>query len=70
MFHPPLPLPPSPPPPLTQSTLVDLVDQFRQWLLQFDTFWEEMEEVDARTWLLEPENPSRACTHRRIVIGT
>lgn len=29
-----------------------------------------MDEIDGRTWVLEPENPTRSATTRRIAIGT
>lgn len=32
-------------------------------------FWDEMDLVDAATWVLEPENPTRDSAFRRIAIG-
>ena len=51
-------------------SLLGLIQQFERWLLQFDVFWQVMEEVDGECWVLEPERPTRACTSRRVVIGT
>lgn len=32
-------------------------------------FWDAMDEIDEKTWVLEPENPTRSATMRRIAIG-
>lgn len=32
-------------------------------------FWDAMDEIDGKTWVLEPENPTRSATTRRIAIG-
>lgn len=29
-----------------------------------------MDEIDGKMWVLEPENPARCATSRRIAIGT
>lgn len=52
------------------SSLPDLLRQFTVWLNRFSLFWDVMDEVDSRAWVLEPAQPTRACTHRRVVIGT
>lgn len=28
-----------------------------------------LDEIDSNTWVLEPEQPSRSCTSRRIALG-
>ncbi len=43
--------------------------QFEQWLRQFEALWDVLDEVDSKCWVLEPENPTRVCTYRRVVIG-
>ncbi|XP_064403065.1 E3 ubiquitin-protein ligase FANCL-like [Halichondria panicea] len=50
--------------------LCGLVSQFSSWLDTLGPFWSCMEELDAQTCILEPEHPSRAHTHRRILIDT
>jgi E3 ubiquitin-protein ligase FANCL len=35
----------------------------------YQDFWETMDELDSRCWVLEPENPSRRDTYRKISIG-
>lgn len=52
------------------ASLPDLLRQFTVWLNRFSLFWDVMDEVDSRAWVLEPAQPTRACTHRRVVIGT
>ena len=52
-----------------QSTLEQLHSQFLLLLDSLAEFWEVLDEIDRRTWVLEPERPSRADTVRRIAIG-
>uniref|UniRef100_A0A8C5EZZ8 E3 ubiquitin-protein ligase FANCL n=1 Tax=Gouania willdenowi TaxID=441366 RepID=A0A8C5EZZ8_GOUWI len=52
-----------------QSTLVQLHSQFLQVLDSLTEFWDILDEIDNKTWILEPEKPSRADTMRRIAIG-
>lgn len=33
------------------------------------TFWDVMDEIDEKTWVLEPEKPTRSATARRIAVG-
>jgi hypothetical protein len=33
------------------------------------TFWDVMDEIDEKTWVLEPEKPMRSATARRIALG-
>ncbi|CAL8255205.1 unnamed protein product [Lota lota] len=53
-----------------QSTLEQLHSQFILVLDSLAEFWEVLDEIDRRTWVLEPERPSRADTMRRIAIGS
>lgn len=32
-------------------------------------FWNALDEIDEKTWVLEPENPTRSATMRRIAVG-
>ena len=52
-----------------QGALVSLLSQFKAWLCQFQRFWLTMELVDSSLWVLEPLQPTKAATSRRIVLG-
>ncbi|XP_035518844.1 E3 ubiquitin-protein ligase FANCL [Morone saxatilis] len=52
-----------------QSTLDQLHSQFLLLLESLTEFWDVLDEIDSRTWILEPEKPSRSDTTRRIAIG-
>ena len=54
---------------IRQGALVSLLSQFKAWLCQFQRFWLTMELVDSSLWVLEPLQPTRAATSRRIVLG-
>uniref|UniRef100_UPI003AAF74E4 E3 ubiquitin-protein ligase FANCL isoform X2 n=1 Tax=Centroberyx gerrardi TaxID=166262 RepID=UPI003AAF74E4 len=53
-----------------QSTLDQLHGQFLLVLESVAEFWAVLDEIDSKTWILEPEKPSRADTMRRIAIGS
>ncbi|XP_061084573.1 E3 ubiquitin-protein ligase FANCL isoform X2 [Conger conger] len=52
-----------------QSTLLNIHAQFLSALEALQEFWAMLDEIDERTWVLEPEDPPRAATMRRIAIG-
>ncbi|XP_040851363.1 E3 ubiquitin-protein ligase FANCL isoform X4 [Ochotona curzoniae] len=52
-----------------QSSLVSIHSQFLAALDSLKTFWDVMDEIDEKTWVLEPEKPPRSATARRIAIG-
>ncbi|XP_038150653.1 E3 ubiquitin-protein ligase FANCL [Cyprinodon tularosa] len=52
-----------------QSTLEQLHSQFLLVLESLTDFWDVLDEIDRKTWVLEPEKPSRFDTMRRIAIG-
>uniref|UniRef100_A0A8P4GKT0 E3 ubiquitin-protein ligase FANCL n=1 Tax=Dicentrarchus labrax TaxID=13489 RepID=A0A8P4GKT0_DICLA len=52
-----------------QSTLDQLHSQFLLLLESLTEFWDVLDEIDSKTWILEPEKPSRSDTTRRIAIG-
>ncbi|XP_048392474.1 E3 ubiquitin-protein ligase FANCL isoform X1 [Stegostoma tigrinum] len=52
-----------------QSCLVHLHSQFLAALESLQEFWDVMDEIDEKTWVLEPEKPARAIPTRRIAIG-
>ncbi|XP_029963032.1 E3 ubiquitin-protein ligase FANCL isoform X2 [Salarias fasciatus] len=52
-----------------QSTLEQLHAHFLLVLESLTQFWDVLDEIDSKTWILEPERPSRSDTMRRIAIG-
>ncbi|KAG6922106.1 Fanconi anemia complementation group L, partial [Chelydra serpentina] len=54
---------------IPQSSLIDIYNQFLAALESLKEFWNAMDEIDEKTWVLEPENPIRSATMRRIAIG-
>jgi E3 ubiquitin-protein ligase FANCL len=54
---------------LRQHELGALIEAFEAQLAHFDAFWAVMDDLDADTWTLEPENPTRSSTFRRIALG-
>ncbi|XP_039385762.1 E3 ubiquitin-protein ligase FANCL isoform X2 [Mauremys reevesii] len=54
---------------IPQSSLVDIYSQFLAALESLKEFWNAMDEIDEKTWVLEPENPTRSATMRRIAVG-
>ncbi|XP_067900989.1 E3 ubiquitin-protein ligase FANCL isoform X3 [Heterodontus francisci] len=52
-----------------QSSLINLHSQFLAALESLQEFWDIMDEIDEKTWVLEPEKPARTTTARRIAIG-
>ncbi|KAF1513370.1 E3 ubiquitin-protein ligase FANCL, partial [Eudyptes sclateri] len=55
---------------MPQNSLTDIYDQFLAALESLKEFWDAMDEIDGKTWVLEPENPTRSATTRRIAIGS
>ncbi|XP_010015279.1 PREDICTED: E3 ubiquitin-protein ligase FANCL, partial [Nestor notabilis] len=51
------------------SSLLDIYNQFLVALESLKDFWDAMDEIDGKTWVLEPENPTRSATTRRIAIA-
>ncbi|XP_052273732.1 E3 ubiquitin-protein ligase FANCL-like isoform X2 [Dreissena polymorpha] len=51
------------------ATLTDAYGQFEVSVDTFQDFWNKMAEIDAKTWVLEPEKPTHAAKHRRIAIN-
>lgn len=70
IVHHALPVPFSPPWDSQRGdTLATLVELFRAELERLVVFWDDFDELDAQCWVQEPENPSRAHRHRRVVIA-
>ncbi|XP_007890573.2 E3 ubiquitin-protein ligase FANCL isoform X1 [Callorhinchus milii] len=52
-----------------QSSLMNLHSQFLAALESLKEFWDIMDELDEKTWVLDPEKPTRSAMMRRIAIG-
>ena len=50
------------------SRLTDAYSQFRCTVDGFQRFWQEMDELDRHTCVIEPSGPTRSCAFRRIVL--
>ncbi|XP_056327434.1 E3 ubiquitin-protein ligase FANCL-like, partial [Danio aesculapii] len=53
----------------TQSTLANIHSQFLLNVEALSDFWSVLDEIDEKTWVLEPEKPTKADSTRRIAIG-
>ncbi|XP_008847143.1 E3 ubiquitin-protein ligase FANCL [Nannospalax galili] len=51
------------------SSLASIQSQFLAALESLKAFWDVMDEIDQKTWVLEPEKPTRSATTRRIALG-
>ncbi|XP_073068978.1 E3 ubiquitin-protein ligase FANCL isoform X2 [Manis javanica] len=52
-----------------KSSLTGIYSQFLAALESLKVFWDVMDEIDEKTWVLEPEKPTRGATARRIALG-
>uniref|UniRef100_A0ABI7VR99 FA complementation group L n=1 Tax=Felis catus TaxID=9685 RepID=A0ABI7VR99_FELCA len=52
-----------------QSSLISIYGQFLAALESLKAFWDVTDEIDEKTWVLEPEKPTRSATARRIALG-
>ncbi|MEE6474700.1 hypothetical protein FKM82_010462 [Ascaphus truei] len=52
-----------------QSSLQNIHNQLSATLESLKHFWDALDEIDEKTWVLEPEKPTRSATIRRIAIG-
>jgi E3 ubiquitin-protein ligase FANCL len=53
----------------SDCTLSNVLHQFQLALSPYQQFWSEMDDLDRKAWILEPENPSRAATERRVAVA-
>jgi E3 ubiquitin-protein ligase FANCL len=51
------------------SSLAAIYKSFVQRVSGLQKFWEVLDEVDHECWVIDPDNPTRKDTYRRIVIG-
>ncbi|XP_030776806.1 E3 ubiquitin-protein ligase FANCL isoform X5 [Rhinopithecus roxellana] len=52
-----------------KSSLISIYSQFLAAIESLKAFWDVMDEIDEKTWVLEPEKPPRCATARRIALG-
>ncbi|KAM6462383.1 E3 ubiquitin-protein ligase FANCL isoform 2-T2 [Liasis olivaceus] len=55
---------------IPHSSLLSIHNQFSTTLESLKEFWDVLDEMDEKTWVLEPEKPTRSSTRRRIAIGS
>jgi E3 ubiquitin-protein ligase FANCL len=56
--------------PSTGNRLLSIIEQHKTIIHKIQEFISVMEELDRKTWILEPERPTCAHTMRRIAIGS
>ncbi|OAE22043.1 hypothetical protein AXG93_3719s1230 [Marchantia polymorpha subsp. ruderalis] len=54
---------------LQGESLKDIILQYESAIETYQDFWDVMEDVDKRVWVMEPDHPSRADAFRRIALG-
>ncbi|XP_033001020.1 E3 ubiquitin-protein ligase FANCL isoform X3 [Lacerta agilis] len=54
---------------IPESSLLSIHSQFLAALESLKEFWNALDEIDEKTWVLEPEKPTRSATMRRIAVG-
>ena len=42
---------------------------YERALVQYESLWSQLDELDQNTWVLEPEKPTRSALYRRIALG-
>ena len=53
----------------SKNRLSDVFEQFVQSVEMFQNFFDVMDQIDSATFVIEPDNPSRNVTYRRIALG-
>ncbi|KAF9585314.1 hypothetical protein BGW38_002927 [Lunasporangiospora selenospora] len=51
------------------TEIVDIVQQAESKLKLFQEFWDVMQDIDERTWVIDPEHPTRMDCMRRCALG-
>lgn len=54
---------------LQDSCLLDVFARWEDAVAQFQAFWTVMERIDSELWVLDPEEPARRDTRRRLVVS-
>ncbi|OUM59438.1 hypothetical protein PIROE2DRAFT_15041, partial [Piromyces sp. E2] len=50
------------------NELSNIVDFYKNVFDKYNEFWSQLEEIDEKTWIIEPINPPRSSNYRRIII--
>jgi len=53
----------------SNTRLQHILQQFEASIGCYQEFWNSMQELDSKCWILEPEKPNFADTYRRIALG-
>ncbi|PIK60197.1 putative E3 ubiquitin-protein ligase FANCL-like [Apostichopus japonicus] len=53
----------------SKTSLKQLLQQFEEFIEQFNDLWFQLEEFDQRTVVIEPENPRKSDLSRRVFLG-
>ncbi|KAL6595964.1 WD-repeat region-domain-containing protein [Neocallimastix sp. 'constans'] len=48
--------------------LSNIIEFYKNIFDKYNDFWCQLEEIDKKTWVIEPINPPRSSTYRRIII--
>ena len=51
------------------SSIRNIRDQFKAALNQYQEYWNQVDELKFKTWILEPENPNYGATSFIIAVG-
>jgi len=51
-----------------RTSLRDVVAHFEETVAALQPFWSALDDIDGRSWVLEPEDRSHACAHRRVLL--
>ncbi|KXS21705.1 hypothetical protein M427DRAFT_493993 [Gonapodya prolifera JEL478] len=49
--------------------LAEVVQAFEKTLEEFQPLWDQLDDLDVNTWIVEPDQPRRSHTYRRIALG-
>ncbi|PSN49115.1 E3 ubiquitin-protein ligase FANCL [Blattella germanica] len=60
---------PSVPPVIQVSSISTIYKSFVQQVTLLQKFWQLLDEMDHKCWVIDPDNPTRKDSYRRIMIG-
>lgn len=50
------------------NEISNIIEFYRNAFDKYNDFWSQLEELDKKTWVIEPINPPRSSNYRRIII--
>jgi E3 ubiquitin-protein ligase FANCL len=53
-----------------KSSLKDMLNEFEKELTHFQMFWNILDEIDKKVWVLSPKDPNRAVKRRLFALGS